>query len=621
LAEPFYVKRFGNGVSTRASSIDTLPTIPRLSARLRVAGARRVHPGQFSSGEVVPGTRYRVVGLIGRGGMGLVYEVEHLELGKRFVLKALLSDLAGREDIVARLRNEQRALGRLQHPNIVAVTDAGVTSTNLPYFVMERLDGETLGARLRRQHKLPILEAMTIARSVLDGLSAAHEIGVVHRDVKPQNIFVLRENRAKILDFGVAKVADAASVITARGIAIGTPRYMSPEQVGGDRVDGRSDLYAVGLVLFECVTGRGPFDDIRDANEMLLAHRGKPAPRLGAVAAGVTGELDALVASLLAKSPDERPPTARAAAAALAVVIGRYGGGSNLDAPTPHASHSTIARAVLASSGGASGYATRPDGLAARGGTHTIPMHPAPSGTTQVLSPTWADADVPATAMSPRQAPGGTLYDASSRAVTVARPNAIIPSDAMRTERLEPTGLSLPADEPTHTRIPTTPSEGTRSLPPVPLDGPRSRRPAPAALWLGAAALVVVALGTSLLVGGRRNGDVSTSAGTEAEAAAYRGLVRREGSAASTAATPSSASAVPSAQARPPTASASGVALPSAQAPSAPARSNLSPAGPGAPGASAAAPPRVRPSPSSGPRAARTASPAPVARELPGSGL
>ncbi|HEX6764548.1 MAG TPA: serine/threonine-protein kinase, partial [Polyangiaceae bacterium] len=212
--------------STQASAIDSLHETPRLPARRRAAGARRVRKGEFQSGALVPGTRYRVVGLLGAGGMGLVYDVEHVELGKRFVLKALLSDLAARDDIVARLRNEQRALGRLQHPNIIAVTDAGMTSENIPFFVMERLEGETLGARLKRSRTLPIVEALGVARGVLDGLSAAHEIGVVHRDIKPQNIFLSSGSRPKILDFGVAKVADAASVITARGVALGTPRYM-----------------------------------------------------------------------------------------------------------------------------------------------------------------------------------------------------------------------------------------------------------------------------------------------------------------------------------------------------------------------------------------------------------
>jgi serine/threonine-protein kinase len=441
-----------------------------------------VRDGEFKPGELLPGTRYRVVGLIGAGGMGLVYDVEHIELGKRFVLKALLGDLAGREDIVARLRNEQRALGRLQHPNIVAVTDAGVTSSNLPFFVMERLEGETLGARLKRNRRLPVVEAITIARGVLDGLSAAHEIGVVHRDIKPQNIFLSAGSRPKILDFGVAKITDATSVITARGVAIGTPRYMSPEQVGGEGVDGRSDVYAVGLLLFETIAGRGPFDDVRDANEMLLAHLGKPAPRLGSFAAGVTRELDALVASLLAKAPSDRPPTARAANAALVTVLGRYGARPNLDAPTPHASHSSPTQPLfmLGAGGSASTDATTRNPT-----TEVIPQ----SSSGQV------------TGFGEARAPGGTLYDPSSRALTVAHANFVVPPDALRTERLDFVDLPPPSgDDATHTRVPATPSDGTPSLAPVRVEGPpRSQRGRPLALWAAVAALLVLLGGVYLL--------------------------------------------------------------------------------------------------------------------------
>ncbi|HEX6276134.1 MAG TPA: protein kinase, partial [Polyangiaceae bacterium] len=488
------MKRSGPGTSTQGSSIDSLRTIPRLPAHRRVAGVTRVHAGEFSSGGVVPGTRYRVVGLVGRGGMGLVYDVEHLELGKRFVLKALLGNHAGRDDLVARLRNEQRALGRLQHPNIVAVTDAGVTSTNIPYFVMERLEGETLGAVLRRQRTLPVLDAIAIARGVLDGLSAAHQIGVVHRDIKPQNIFVLPGNRPKILDFGVAKIADAGSVITKRGVALGTPRYMSPEQVGGESIDGRSDLYSVGLVLFESIAGRGPFDDVREAHDMLVAHLKKPAPRLGA-AAGVTPELDALVASLLSKNPAERPPTARAAAAALAAIEQR-GQSTSFDAVAPYTSATTSRRTVPQPGGPASALATRPDGVAARD-LATIPNGPTANGTTQVM---------------PHTAPGGTLYDHSSRALTVAHSHVPIPSDAYRTERLAPVPFPRAGwDDPTHTRAPT-PSEGTVSLAPVPLEGPRSRRSRPVTL-LGLVGLAaVLAAGYFVLRGARATTEQSGDA-------------------------------------------------------------------------------------------------------------
>jgi tRNA A-37 threonylcarbamoyl transferase component Bud32 len=302
---------------------------------------------EFLDGEVVPGTRYTVRRLIGTGGMGRVYEVEHRELGKRFVLKSLQRELARREDLVARLRNEWRALARLEHPNIVSVTDAGTSDSGVPFYVMERLEGETLGALLYRQRRLHPEQALGIAAGILEGLHAAHQIGVVHRDVKPPNVF-LTASSVKILDFGIAKIRDAKDVITARGIAVGTPRYMSPEQAQGTSVDARSDIYATGLMLFEMLSGVGPFDDVKDHNELLLAHLGRKAPLLSSICV-VAPELDAVVAGMLAKDPRERPASARDVAETLRSLSQRYGRfvgehAPTLNAPRPVASFEPTTR-------------------------------------------------------------------------------------------------------------------------------------------------------------------------------------------------------------------------------------------------------------------------------------
>jgi serine/threonine-protein kinase len=295
---------------------------------------------EFQDGELIAGTRYRVVRLIGVGGMGSVYEVEHIELGKRFVLKALLRELARREDLVARLRNEWRALARLQHANIVNVTDAGTSATGVPFYVMERLDGDTLAALLKRQRRLHVLEAVAISAQVLDALSAAHDIGIIHRDVKPANIFVVAGSGAvKLLDFGVAKIADATSVVTARGIAVGTPRYMSPEQARGERVDGRSDVYATGLILFEMIAGVGPYDDARDNNELLLAHLAREAPPLSSLVTGVAPELEQILGGMLAKDCRERPAQARVVAEQLRAFAARQRQVPTTDAPTKPANY------------------------------------------------------------------------------------------------------------------------------------------------------------------------------------------------------------------------------------------------------------------------------------------
>lgn len=267
--------------------------------------------GQFRKGELVPGTNYRVEALIGSGGMGSVYRVEHAELGRRFVLKALHGHLASRSDLVARLKNEWRALGKLEHPNIVQVTDAGQTDRGLPYYVMENLRGTTLGQLLMARKRLNAREACLIVVDILAGLHAAHQTGAVHRDIKPPNIFIVEGGRAKLLDFGIAKLRDqSAKVVTAGGISIGTPRYMAPEQASGTLVDGRADIYATALVLYEMVVGKGPFSHIRDPNDLVMAHIGQEPERADFLEPRVPPELGDLLQRWLSKSPDSRPATA-----------------------------------------------------------------------------------------------------------------------------------------------------------------------------------------------------------------------------------------------------------------------------------------------------------------------
>ena len=321
---------------------------------------------EFQDGEVIGGTRYRVIRLIGVGGMGSVYEVEHIELGKRFVLKALLRELARREDLAARLRNEWRALARLQHANIVNVTDAGTSDGGVPFYVMERLDGDTLAAHLKQKRRLHVLEAVAIAASVLDALSAAHDIGIIHRDVKPANIFLVSGGGVKLLDFGVAKIADASSVVTARGLAVGTPRYMSPEQARGERVDGRSDIYASALILFEMIAGVGPFDDARDANELLLAHLAREAPPLSSLVMGVSPELERILLGMLAKDIRARPTHARQIAQQLRDFSARQQQTPSTDALTVQAGYGapTVAAGRPVSNPNHN-HITRPEGMIA----------------------------------------------------------------------------------------------------------------------------------------------------------------------------------------------------------------------------------------------------------------
>jgi len=467
---------------------------------------------EFQDGEVVPGTRYQVCRLIGAGGMGRVYEVEHVELGKRFVLKSLQPELSRRHDLVARLRNEWRALARLEHPNIVNVTDAGTSDNGVPFYVMERLEGETLGGLLHRQRRLPPPQALAIAAGILDGLHAAHQIGVVHRDVKPPNVF-LTAGAVKILDFGIAKIKDAKDVITARGIAVGTPRYMSPEQAQGTAVDARSDIYATGLMLFEMVSGVGPFDDAQDHNQLLLAHLGRKAPLLSSVSV-VAPELDAVVAGMLAKDPRERPPSARVVADTLRDLSRRYARFVGTQSPTvggatlpPAASLEPPTRVEGMQRQSRPAPATRPDGVAANaraettaaGDTTTLQpaierattaAHVLPqSGATQRLP------DVPA--LSPPSFYGpDTLVEPLTQAPTTAPDAAPEQTEMLLAIPLAP-GARAPTDPgPTRTSVPLADVPNLTPPPVVPNLSPTPVKTAPKrtvawALAAGAASLLV----------------------------------------------------------------------------------------------------------------------------------
>ncbi len=213
--------------------------------------------------------RYIVRRLLGEGGMGTVYEAEHVGLGRLVAIKVLNPTQAKKKVAVQRFQQEARAAGAIGHPNICEVYDLGTLDDGCPYLVMEKLTGRTLAERLHEEGALPFLDILDILAQVLLGLMAAHEKGIVHRDIKPENIFLARRSGlpdiAKLLDFGVSKMvirglgAEDMS-LTRTGMVMGTPYYMSPEQARGDRnLDARVDVYACGVMLYEVLTGRRPF--------------------------------------------------------------------------------------------------------------------------------------------------------------------------------------------------------------------------------------------------------------------------------------------------------------------------------------------------------------------------
>ena len=266
---------------------------------------------------------YRIVAQLGSGSMGVVYLAEHQRIARRAAIKLLAPELVRDQHALRRFFNEARATSLIRHPGIVEVFDCDVDAAGRAYMVMEHLEGETLAERLRRGGTLHWSAACLIARRVADALAAVHEKGIVHRDLKPENVFLAPNGRdptaaVKVLDFGVAKLltADAVARLTTRGMLVGTPEYMSPEQCAGTEVDHRADVYALGCILFEMVTGRSPFVT-SSVRELVFAHRFRPAPSVIASCPDAPDWLNELLKRMMAKEPDGRPSTMHEVSAAL----------------------------------------------------------------------------------------------------------------------------------------------------------------------------------------------------------------------------------------------------------------------------------------------------------------
>lgn len=286
-------------------------------------------PGELTSVDPFAGTPYRGLARIGRGGMGEVWEVAPAvgPTGRMRLAAKLLTTEVSRESL-DRFKLEVKIAARLRGPHVVPALDAGVTSGARAYYVMECLSGETLRQRVDRRGPLPVFEAVELVRQALRGLAPAHALGVVHRDLKLDNLFVvagrLGRPLVKVLDFGVAKVLGgspqtptAPMVPTATGVLVGTPRFAAPEQILGEPVDPRADLYAIGLVLHHLLLGRGPFDDARGLVELARAQVERQVRPPSLERPDVPRALDAIVLRALSTRPEERPPTAAAFVEAL----------------------------------------------------------------------------------------------------------------------------------------------------------------------------------------------------------------------------------------------------------------------------------------------------------------
>ena len=275
---------------------------------------------------------YEILSAIGAGGMGEVYRATDSRLRREVAIKVLPSDVCGDPQRLRRFEQEARAASALNHPNVLVVHDIGGLDA-APYVVTELLDGSTLREHLSGV-PLPWSRAVAYAVEVARGLAAAHERAIVHRDIKPENLFITRDGRVKILDFGIATIAhaDTPSAMTTRqetepGVVLGTAGYMSPEQVRGDKVDSRSDIFALGVVLYEMLAGRPPFSRgsrIETASAILAD---TPAD-LSAANGNVPPALERIVRHCLEKDPTQRFQSARDVAFALEGTV-------NSSGPTP----------------------------------------------------------------------------------------------------------------------------------------------------------------------------------------------------------------------------------------------------------------------------------------------
>jgi serine/threonine protein kinase len=255
---------------------------------------------------------YRIEGVLGRGGMGVVYLAEQPELGRRVAIKVIAPALASDPDYLERFKRESRLAAAIEHPNAIPIYEAGVADEDMPYLVMRYVEGEDLSSLLRREGRLDRRRAAAIVDQIAGALDEAHARGLVHRDVKPANVIV--ESRrgtehAYLTDFGLTREVDASGGPTATGRWVGTIDYASPEQIKGKPVDARCDVYALGCLLYTTLTGHLPFEREEDVAK-LYAHVSEPPPAPSELADEVTDELDVVVERAMAKEPDDRYPSA-----------------------------------------------------------------------------------------------------------------------------------------------------------------------------------------------------------------------------------------------------------------------------------------------------------------------
>ena len=309
---------------------DTAPPIDEELARSGDFGAKQTEPRKPTQlaesfdddnalfhnliGKKIEG-KYEVQSILGEGGMAIVYKAYHTKMERLVVIKVMQGWLLSNKNAVERFERESKMTAKLAHPNIVTVFDYGVLNAKEPYLVMEYIKGESLGDKIARQGALPFATAAGIIIQICRGLQEAHSVGIIHRDLKPDNILLQdrsdRPDWVKIVDFGISHLVQGNKRLTKTGKMVGTPEYIAPEQLKDKPLDIRTDLYALGIILYETLTGRVPFEG-ESAEGILMKHLLEPPPPLSFhnddFAEGTP--FDAIIAKALRKEPDERYQTA-----------------------------------------------------------------------------------------------------------------------------------------------------------------------------------------------------------------------------------------------------------------------------------------------------------------------
>ena len=322
-ADPGTAKGVAVNVPRAAASGQTVRTPPPTSAATALEAQVQpdnIHTGHAVdlAGKVIDG-RYRIDELIGEGGMGKVYLAEHIDIGKRVAIKVLHLVYGSMPDLVERFRREARAASRIGHPHIVDVTDSGTTEDGAVYFVMEYLEGIELASAIDRQGALDVTRVFRIATQICRAVAAAHAVGIIHRDLKPENIFLTMRSGTsdfvKVLDFGIAKSSGAEEArdkrLTSPGMAMGTPEYMAPEQAAGRPADERCDIYSLGAILYEALTGCPPYEG-ENFMEILTKKATLDPPAPSTLRRDLPAPVEELVVRAMARDPDDRPPSMEA---------------------------------------------------------------------------------------------------------------------------------------------------------------------------------------------------------------------------------------------------------------------------------------------------------------------